>query len=209
MINLIFDIGANKGKSSDIFINKCEKIICFEPNPSLVKSLKKKYNNSKIEVDSRAISDKSGIQEFNISNADTISTLSSDWIYNSRFSKKYQWDNKIMVETITLSDAIKDYGVPDYIKIDTEGYEYEILTNFNELLPKTLFAFEWAEEQKNKIKKTLSHLKNIGYNNFAFTNGDPILFDEDIDWVSYENFNLVQTMDENRKTEWGMIYFKK
>ena len=144
-----------------------------------------------------------------MANVDTISTLSNDWVENSRFTGNYFWNQSIIVETITLSDAIREYGIPDYVKIDTEGYEYEILTNFHELLPNTLFSFEWAEEQKEKIEKILQHLNNLGYNSFGFTEGDPVMFDNQINWSNYENFKLIETLDSNRKALWGMIYFKK
>ena len=144
-MNIIFDIGANRGRTAEIFLNHAEKVISFEPNPSLVNHLKHLFPNSKLHIDNRAISHARGTQEFKLANVDTISTLSTDWVENSRFTGEYTWDNSIMVETLTLSDAIAEYGIPNYIKIDTEGYEYEILTNFHEFLPNTLFAFEWAE----------------------------------------------------------------
>lgn len=208
-MKLIFDIGANIGRTAEIFLNYADKVISFEPNPGLVNHLKNRFSNPKLHVDNRAISHGKGTQEFKLANVDTISTLSIDWVENSRFTGEYHWDNSIIVETLTLSDAIAEYGIPDYIKIDTEGYEYEILTNFHELLPETLIAFEWAEEQKEKIAKILKHVHNLGYNNFAYTEGDPVLFDEQIGWSNFDNFKLIDTMESSRKALWGMIYFKK
>lgn len=208
-MNLAFDIGSNIGKTVDILRQNFKKVISFEPNPRLVNLLKQNYENKNVVVDGRAISFQNGIQEFKISNADTISTLSKDWVENSRFSESYNWNTSIMVETLTLEKAIEEYGVPEYIKIDTEGYEYEILTNFNQFLPNTIFSFEWAEEQKDKINQSLIHLKNLGYQNFGFTESDPILFDDQINWELYENFKLIDRMDSERKSLWGMIYFKK
>ena len=186
-----------------------EKVISFQPNPDLVNFIKHTIHNPKLQIDGRAISHQKGTQEFKLANVDTISTLSNDWVENSRFTGNYFWNQSIIVETITLSDAIREYGIPDYVKIDTEGYEYEILTNFHELLPNTLFSFEWAEEQKEKIEKILQHLNNLGYNSFGFTEGDPVMFDNQINWSNYENFKLIETLDSNRKALWGMIYFKK
>lgn len=208
-MKLIFDIGANRGRTAEIFLNHAEKVISFEPNPGLVNYLKHRLPNPKLHVDNRAISHEKGIQEFKLANVDTISTLSTDWVENSRFTGEYSWDNSIMVETLTLSNAIAEYGVPDYIKIDTEGYEYEILTNFHELLPDTLIAFEWAEEQKEKIATILKHLNNLGYDNFAYTEGDPVLFENQISWTTFDDFKLIELLDSTRKTLWGMIYFKK
>lgn len=208
-MRIVFDIGANRGRTAEIFLNDFDRVISFEPNPGLADFLKNRFQNSKLVVDKRAISHQKGTQEFKLANVDTISTLSIDWVENSRFTGEYHWDNSIVVETITLSDAIKEYGIPDYVKIDTEGYEYEILTNFHELLPETLFAFEWAEEQKGKIKKTLQHLFTLGYTHFAFTEGDPVLYDNQLSWNTFNDFNLIETLDETRKSKWGMIYFKK
>ena len=52
--NVILDVGAHKGTYTDLIINnfKTEKILMFEPQDNIFKSLKKKYeNNTKIIVD--------------------------------------------------------------------------------------------------------------------------------------------------------------
>ena len=207
-MKLIFDIGANRGRTAKIFLEHAEKVISFEPNPDLVNFIKNTIRNPKLQIDRRAISHQKGTQEFKLANVDTISTLSNDWVENSRFTGNYFWNQSIIVETITLSDAIREYGIPDYVKIDTEGYEYEILTNFHELLPSTLFAFEWAEEQKDKIEKILSHLFQLGYTKFAYTEGDPVLFEDQISWTNYEDFGFIPMLQKERKSLWGMMYFK-
>jgi len=208
-MNLIFDIGANGGKTVSEFILVADKVVCFEPNPTLANSLRSRFANNSVIVDERGVSNKNGTQTFKISNADTISTLSDDWINNSRFTGGYNWDNHIQIETTTLNSIIDEYGIPDYIKIDVEGHEYELLTSFTKFLPDTLFSFEFAEEQKNKIDLTLQHLNKLGYNSFAFTDADEILFDEQIHWEKFERFNFIELLNSERKEKWGMIYFKK
>ena len=208
-MDLIIDIGANVGNTVSKFIKVSNKVVCFEPNPTLSSYLKNIFLDKNVVVDNRGVSNKNGTQTFNISNANTISTFSEDWIKNSRFTNDYNWNNTVEVETITLDSIIELYGVPDYIKIDIEGYEYEVLTSFNTLLPNTLIAFEWAEEQKDKIKSTLEHLNKLGYNLFGYTEFDEILFDEQIEWFVFENFKLTDKLIPERKEKWGMIYFKK
>lgn len=205
---LVFDIGGNIGKSSDYFKNISEKVICFEPNEAMITRLTGKFRNSNVIVDGRGVSNVNGKQTFHISPVSALSTFSQEWITASRFSNGFEWRNAVEVETVKLDDLIDQYGIPDYVKIDVEGHEYEVLTSFTKLLSKTLFAFEWVEEQKQKMKKILQHVHQLGYNRIGFTDGDEILLDESIKWKSFEDFTLMDELDETRKTRWGMIYFK-
>ena len=208
-MKLVFDIGANIGKTVEQFILVSDKVVCFEPNPKLVYELRRKFENFSVIVDERGVSNKNGIQIFRISNADTISTLSEDWINNSRFTGSYNWDTHVQVETVTLDSIVEEYGEPNYIKIDVEGHEFEVLTSFTKLLPNTLLSFEWAEEQKSKIELTIHYLNKLGYNMFGYTEFDKILFDEEIDWKEYRNFDFIESLIPERKERWGMIYVKK
>jgi FkbM family methyltransferase len=209
-MNLIFDIGANLGSTVKIFIRKSKKIVAFEPNKLLVNNLKEMFKHDNVIIDTRALSNKVGTKVFNVSNADSLSTFSEDWIHNSRFSNTITWDTQIEVETTTLDNIIEEYGIPDYVKIDVEGYEYEVLSSLTKFLPDTLFAFEWAEETKDKICLILEHVNNLGYRSFGYTEEDKVLFDGEIDWVGYEKFlKTVEEFKPERKVRWGMIYFKK
>ena len=65
-----------------------------------------------------------------------------------------------------------------------------------------------VDPNKDKISKTLVHLYSLGYNNYTYTEGDPVLYDNQLIWNTYENFKLIETLDASRKEKWGMIYFK-
>jgi FkbM family methyltransferase len=39
MKKLVFDIGANVGRTAEFYASRSEKTICFEPNPNLVNTL--------------------------------------------------------------------------------------------------------------------------------------------------------------------------
>jgi FkbM family methyltransferase len=208
-MELIFDIGANKGSTVDFYKNYAKKVVCFEPNPNLVSTLKSRFENSNVIVDSRGLSNIVGKKKFMISNADTISTFSESWVNNSRFSDSYKWNEGITVETTTLDSILNEYGIPDFIKIDVEGYEYEVLLGLNVLLENTVFAFEWAEEQFDGVQKSVKHLQNVGYNNFAFIYGDSPSLGNNLEYKSWEELEINNDIIPSRKNKWGMIYFKK
>jgi len=208
-MNLVFDIGSNVGTTVEFFSQKANKVIGFEPNPRLVEILRKRFNNRNVIIDSRGLSNEIGEKKFRIANADTISTFSEDWVNNSRFTGGYSWNEGIIVDTTTLDSVIEQYGTPDYIKIDVEGYEFEVLTSLTKVLENTIISFEWAEEQKNKIEQTIKYLFNLGYKKFSYTEADKILMDVEIDWRTIDKLNLIENLDDQRKDKWGMIYVKK
>ncbi len=102
-MDLIFDVGANIGDMTNIFKNNAKKVVAFEPNPQLSNQLRYRFNMDNVVIDPRGISDDIGIKNFNISAAHTISTLSDDWVTNSRFSDLNAWDLVLEIETITPS----------------------------------------------------------------------------------------------------------
>jgi len=208
-MNLVFDIGSNVGTTVEFFSQKANKVIGFEPNPRLVEILREKFNNRNVIIDSRGLSNEIGEKKFRIANVDTISTFSEDWVNNSRFTGGYSWNEGIIVDTTTLDSVIEQYGTPDYIKIDVEGYEFEVLTSLTKVLENTIISFEWAEEQKNKIEQTIKYLFNLGYKKFSYTEADKILMDVEIDWRTIDKLNLIENLDDQRKDKWGMIYVKK
>lgn len=208
-VKLIFDIGANEGNTADLYSKIAEKVIAFEPNPNLHKRLESRFKDTNVVIDKRAVDNKTGESIFSICDANSLSTFSESWIKNGRFSERNYWDIKIPVSVVTLQDAIAEYGVPDYIKIDVEGYEYEVLQGLKMLLPNTTICFEWAEEQFEYITKSIRLILDLGYNAFSYTIGDDVKFNYEIGWTTWDDLDFTEQIEIGRKENWGMIYFKK
>jgi len=92
----------------------------------------KLINNRNVEIETNLVWSKSGDELlFNETSSALTSTIDS--FSNSDFNKRIT-KNKYKIETISLNDLLKKYNAPkkiDYLSIDTEGSEYEILSNFN------------------------------------------------------------------------------
>jgi len=208
-MNLIFDIGANRGLFTDKCLNNYPniKIILIEPNPSLFNFLREKYKtNTNIIVLNYIVSQNfDEVIDFHISNADTISTASKDWINSSRFTNHYKWNQTIQVLSTNLDKLINDYGEPNLIKIDVEGYEYEVISGLSKKTNE--ICFEWAEEQYEKINKTCNYLITLGYNDFGYIEGDEYLVKPTI-YTSWADSQIHKNIDPNRKEKWGMIWVK-
>jgi len=90
--------------------------------------------NRKAHIDTRAVWQSSGLKLlFNESKSKEVSTLAqfSDSDFHANLRKD---GNTYEVETITLGDLLESHAAPpiiDYLSIDTEGSEFEILSSFD------------------------------------------------------------------------------
>jgi len=131
--------------------------ILVEPSKFYHEELKK---NRSCNIDTRCVFSVSGedILFNDLSNKLSTIDLFSDV---DKHKRKRKNGNKYKVQTVSLEDLLEFYNSPkiiDYISIDTEGSEYEILSNFN--FEKYKFRIITVEhnftENRDKIKELLS-----------------------------------------------------
>jgi len=152
------ELGANDGiKISNTYL--LEKTydwtgICVEPIPSAFKKLV--LNRPKSICMDSAVYDVSNLSlEFDIAhNANVLSGISA----NLDKHKAAVDANKttIMVNTISLTDLLDKYNAPrfiEYMSIDTEGSEYEILKTFN--FDKYIFGLIDVEHNGIEPRRTM------------------------------------------------------
>lgn len=145
---LVIDIGAHKGeyisnitKNFDIY-----KAYCFEPNPKVFQILKNNISsNSKIDLINYGVSNSSGEVIFNENIESSSSSLNELNTNSNYYKKKYlllnffnskNVINKIKVYVITLDEFITKNKINkiDLLKIDTEGYEFQVLQGLKDKL---------------------------------------------------------------------------
>jgi FkbM family methyltransferase len=161
---LIFDIGANDGHKTQAFLSIAGKVICCEPDKQNFQLLQSRFRNNKENVilENVALSDNEGTAVMHIHHpGSAFNTLSSKWKKVLEADNIRRWDEPVAfsqqqtVETLTLDKLIGKYGVPDFIKIDVEGFEEHVLRglthpihylSFETLLP------DYASELQNCIR---------------------------------------------------------
>ncbi len=166
----VFDVGANVGAKTDLFLQHGARVVCVEPQPDCVKALKRRFKkNRRVTIISKGLAEKSGTLELSIcSQANTISTFSDEW-KTGRFAD-YKWDKVIRVPVTTLDEVIRGHGAPAYCKIDVEGFEISVLKGLARPVP--LLSFEFAREFINRAKACVTHLQQIGFQRFNFVQGE-------------------------------------
>jgi FkbM family methyltransferase len=204
---MFFDIGSNIGNWSLSNINNCEKIISVEASPNTFNRLvNNTHNNNKIIPLNYAVcnSNEEFIEFYNCS-ADTLSTINRDWLDSekSRFYKQFNY-NVIKCKTMSIDKLIEIYGIPELIKIDVEGGEFQCLSSLTKKVNN--ICFEWASETNDITFKCLDYLENLGYTEFAIQFEDNYTYRPQL----YKDINFVKehVNKTTPKKEWGMIWAK-
>ena len=113
--DLCFDIGANIGDKTELFIQLGAIVVAIEPQESCWRVLKKRFKNKRVFVEPVALDSSKGIKTIFIDRSHTLATISQDWIdivkQSGRFSG-HNWTDKSVVQTTTLDDLINKYGKP-------------------------------------------------------------------------------------------------
>jgi len=144
-INVV-DIGGHKGETVKFFINNfnINKIFVFEPNVNLFVKIKKNFSDSKIKIFNYGVGFKRKKKKLNItldSASSTINRINTNTEYFKRKKKLLAFNQKKSfflgvqdIDVVNLSEFILNNEKKiDILKIDTEGYEYNILRGIHKL----------------------------------------------------------------------------
>jgi FkbM family methyltransferase len=180
--DLCFDIGANIGTKSKLFLSLGANVIAFESQHLCVNSLEKiKKSYKKFEYNQIAVGAENKYEELHLANHIEVATLSNQF-FNFYTSEKIQWKGKEIVAVKTLNSIIEEFGIPYYCKIDTEGFEFNILSSLSYEIP--IIEFEFTE---GFFEETLRIIELFKSNTFQFNlilNENPKFYLKK--WVSAE-----------------------
>jgi FkbM family methyltransferase len=166
LIKTVIDVGAHKGEfiESILKVSTVTEIIGFEPQKKIFNILLKKFCNKNIvSLNNIALSEKAGKKIMKINKLSDTSTL-NDLDQNSLFFKFKSYllheKNSIISEeavSTTTIDAFfknKQLGKNILLKIDTEGYEFNVLLGAKKTIQRIKYVL--IENQFSKMYKNVN-----------------------------------------------------
>lgn len=152
---ICFDVGANYGDKTDVFLKLGARVIAFEPQHDCMDEIKARLSpQPRLVLVNAAVGGSPGRNTFYINQERAASSLIEEW--------QGEVVDTMEVQITTLDDAIAEYGMPTYCKIDVEGYELEVLKGLTQPIPVISFEYHTRNGGVEQALACLDYLSRFG-----------------------------------------------
>lgn len=202
--DLIFDIGANKGAKTDVFLRLGARVVAVEPDDACSRSLEERFLELRIyprpvTIVTRAVSNKVGTEEMLIDGpGSALNTISPKWAESLKKNRAIfphqhcglEFNQTKLVGTTTIDELIAQYGVPFFVKIDVEGHELSTLRGLHRSVPYLSFEVNLPEFRPEGLEciRALAELAHTGRFNYTSDCAHGLALEK---WVSADHFSVV------------------
>ena len=173
---LVFDIGAHVGDRTASFLRLGARVVALEPQPRVFRALRLIHGRTPGAVLRCAAAGgaRAGEIEMRVNSAHpTVSTASPDLIAAAASAEAWKgevWDRTIRVQVTTLDALAAEHGRPDFVKIDVEGHELEVLRGLGAPVP--ALSFEFTTIQREVAIACVDRLAGLGRFEFNVSLGE-------------------------------------
>ena len=161
----------------------------MEPQPDFVRLLRWIFaGNRRVTVRGEAVAASVGTLTLLVSpRTPTVTTGSPAFVNSASRVPSFawvRWNTKVEVPTTTLDALIAQHGLPDFVKIDVEGMEHEVLAGLSR--PIAAVSFEFVPSALDSALASLARLEALSTYRYNVSLGESLklVFTEPIDAAS-------------------------
>jgi FkbM family methyltransferase len=206
---ICFDVGANVGNRVKVFLKLGAKVVAVEPQSQCQKLLRSIFTgNPGFTLVPKAMGAAEGQAEIAIADVSTVSSMSQEWLEKVKSSGRFGevvWSKKQMVPVTTLDKLIDAHGVPDFIKIDVEGYEYPVIQGLSK--PVKALSLEFTPEFLDSTLKCIDHLSGLGDIRVNYSLGESMEFASP-EWLAVPDAVRALEGFRDRQVVFGDVYVR-
>lgn len=188
--DLCFDVGANVGNRTGLFLALGARVVAVEPQAWCAEQLRRRFMRRgfpagrRLTVVESALGPEPGTARLRLAPSHTVATLSSEWVERVREAGRFDfaWDGGVDVPVTTLDALIEAHGVPAFCKIDVEGYEPEVLAGLS--APIHALSFEFTPEYLDATEASANRLLRLGDYEFNYSLGESLVLESPRRWLS-------------------------
>jgi len=173
--DMVFDIGAHLGDRTASFLRLGASVVALEPQPRVFRTLRLLHGRAPGAVLLPwAAGAETGEVTLHLNTRNpTVATVAKDFIAAADGAPGWQdqvWDDSVTVPVTTLDALIASHGAPQFIKIDVEGHEADVLRGLGTAVP--ALSFEFTTIQRAAAHACIDLLTGLGRYEFNLSLGE-------------------------------------
>ncbi len=168
---LVFDVGANVGLRTEIFLDLGATVVAVEPQEHCVRRLRRHFGtHPRAVVIPFGLDSARGEQVLRGLPGSPLTSMSDEWIQAAQSSGRFgsgEYVEQGRVRTTTLDALIEVFGRPAFCKIDVEGFEARVVRGLS--VPIASLSLEYHPESTPTTREAVLHLDTLGRYEFNFS----------------------------------------
>jgi methyltransferase, FkbM family len=162
--NLIFDVGMHAGQDTAFYLAKGFRVVAVEANPLLAREAETRFHqdidDGRLTVLNTGVGDRQAVLPF------YINAQYSEWSsFDKEIGSRGDCKDIISVPMLPFEKLFETHGVPYYLKIDIEGYDFIVLQRLGLIQDHPIYV-----SLENGFPYMVEYLVSLGYSAFKFIN---------------------------------------